>query len=166
MKIAIPGVLILIGVVGLIAMGISQGAIPEVNVESLQNGDYDGQQVRLLGVIHKIETDTRPMRFEIRGMQDPSVVVMAQVDDQRPDLFKVDTDVAVIGAYNADTKSFKGTKIFTKCPSKYEATDQLGKGSEAARRGESYESYDSYDDPSAANSETPSSTTESNSAPE
>ena len=96
MKIAIPGVLILIGVVGLIAMGISQGAIPEVNVESLQNGDYDGQQVRLLGVIHKIETDTRPMRFEIRGMQDPSVVVMAQVDDQRPDLFKVDTDVAVI----------------------------------------------------------------------
>ena len=61
MKIAIPGVLILIGVVGLIAMGISQGAIPEVDVESLQSGDYDGQQVRLLGVIHKIETDTRPM---------------------------------------------------------------------------------------------------------
>lgn len=160
MKIAIPGVLILIGVVGLIAMGVSQGAIPEVHVENLKGGEFNGKQVRLLGVINKIETDTRPMRFEIRGMNDPSVVVLAQVDDQRPDLFKVDTDVAVVGSYNADTQAFSGTKIFTKCPSKYEATDQLGQD---AAKGDS---YGSYGDSSAADSESTTPAPEKASAPE
>ena len=135
MKIAIPGVLILVGMIGLITMGVLQGAIPEIGVTQLSSGEFGGQTVRLLGVIDEIETDVRPMRFTIRDMADKEMTVVATVDDHRPDIFKVDTDVAVIGVYDVKTQAFEGTKIFTKCPSKYEATDTMGEGSEAARSG-------------------------------
>ncbi len=126
MKIAIPGLLILIGLVGLVTMGILQGAIPEVGVQSLRMGDYEGKIVRLQGVIHAIDSDVRPMRFTIRDIEDPSVRIIASVDDHRPDIFKVDTDVAVIGVFVGKTELFEGTKIFTKCPSKYEESGVMG----------------------------------------
>lgn len=135
MKIVIPGLLILVGMVGLISMGISQGAIPEIGVAELMDGEFVGQKVRLQGVIDVIENDVRPMRFHVRDMVDREITVMAEVDDTRPDLFKIDTDVAVIGVFDGATNTFVGTKIFTKCPSKYEASDPLGLGSEAARSG-------------------------------
>ncbi len=138
MKIAIPGVLILVGVIGLITMGVLQGAIPEIGVDALSSGAFDGETVRLQGVIHAIETDVRPMRFTVRDLENREMTIVATVDDHRPDIFKVDTDVAVIGVFDAKTQVFEGTKIFTKCPSKYEATDSMGMGSEAARGGASY----------------------------
>ena len=143
MKIAIPGLLILVGMVGLITMGIVQGAIPEIGVSALKEGEFTGREVRLQGVIHAIETDIRPMRFTIRDMQDPEVFVTAVVDDQRPDIFKIDTDVAVIGVLDGPSNTFQGTKVFTKCPSKYEAADPSSMGSAAARSGESAARYES-----------------------
>jgi cytochrome c-type biogenesis protein CcmE len=125
-KIAVPGLLILAGMVGLIAMGILSGAIPEVGVQQLSSPEFSGAEVRLLGVIHAIESDIRPMRFTIRDMKDPSSQVIVEVDDHRPDIFKVDTDVAVVGRYDSGTRVFAGTKLFTKCPSKYEATGGSG----------------------------------------
>lgn len=125
-KIAVPGLLILVGMVGLIAMGILQGAIPEVGVQQISSPEYAGAEVRLLGVIHAIESDIRPMRFTIRDMKDPASHVVVEVDDHRPDIFKVDTDVAVVGRYDAGSGVFAGTKLFTKCPSKYEATGGSG----------------------------------------
>lgn len=132
MKIAIPAVLILAGVVGLITMGILQGAIPEVGVAALQEDPtYHGTSVRLLGVITEIEGEGRPIRFTVRDMGNPDASVPVVVDGIRPDLFKVDADVAVIGVYDRESGRFEGTKIFTKCPSKYEATDETGAGGSA-----------------------------------
>ena len=125
-KIAVPGLLILAGMIGLIAMGILEGAIPEVGVRQLSSPEFAGAEVRLLGVIHQIESDIRPMRFTIRDMKDPQAQVIVEVDDHRPDIFKVDTDVAVVGRYDGEHRVFAGTKLFTKCPSKYEATGASG----------------------------------------
>jgi cytochrome c-type biogenesis protein CcmE len=147
MKVAVPGLLILIGMVSLIWMGIVQGAIPEVGVQGLQTGQFAGRQVRLQGVIEAIETDVRPMRFTIRDLQDPEVRYPVIVDDHRPDIFKPDTDVAVIGILDPETGVFEGTKIFTKCPSKYEASDPGSMGSVAARSGESVPPEDPPIDP-------------------
>lgn len=126
MKLAVPGALILIGMIGLLAMGILEGAIPEVGVAELSAPENQEIEVRLIGVIQAIERDIRPMRFTVRDMKDPAALVQVEVDDHRPDIFKVDTDVAVVGRYHSASRTFSGTKIFTKCPSKYEASDAKG----------------------------------------
>ena len=122
MKLLVPFVLIAGGLIALVTMGIVQGGIPEIQVHELLSGDYSGRKVKVHGKIARIEKETRPLVFEVCDKLDASKVIRVEVDDVRPDLFKVGNDVAVEGAL--DGPLFNGTKIYTKCPSKYEASKE------------------------------------------
>ena len=59
MKVVIPFLLILAGLVGLIAMGVTQGGIPELQVGDLSSGEFDGKVVKVHGLLEKIQSDNR-----------------------------------------------------------------------------------------------------------
>lgn len=157
MKLWIPVVLILSGVGVLMAVSISQLGMPELQVREVlaaaspeQRAEIEGKRIKLHGKIKKIHSETRPLRFDIHDKTDPDLVVTATIDSVRPDLFKVDNDVAVEGIFNPDTGALEGDKIYTKCPSKYVASEELG-----ASDGEQGSSYGSYEKPAAQSEETP-----------
>ncbi|MEE8142402.1 MAG: cytochrome c maturation protein CcmE [Planctomycetota bacterium] len=126
MNIWAPALVIFLAVVGLITLGIVYGGIPELQVEQVLAGDYSGQEVKVKGIIMSIESEFRPLRFAIRSFNEPDAVMHVEIDDVRPDLYKVDTDVAVVGIFDTQKILLQGDKIYTKCPSKYEASEELG----------------------------------------
>jgi cytochrome c-type biogenesis protein CcmE len=129
MKVVIPFLLILVGLVGLIAMGVTQGGIPELQVSELQAGEFDGKTVKVHGFLESIESATRPLRFTVRDKVDPEIVIAVTCNKTKPDTFQKEYDVAVEGIWDATTKSFEAEHIYTKCPSKYEAEAKEGMGS-------------------------------------
>ena len=130
MRILVPALLLGLGVVALITMGVLQGGIPEMQVHQVFAGQNPGKKLKVHGKIGRIDSEVRPLTFLIRDKDDTLAgEFMVEVDDVRPDLFKVDNDVAVEGYYDPATRTLKGTKIYTKCPSKYEAAEATGQGS-------------------------------------
>lgn len=128
MKIWIPATLIFAGLAGLVTMGILQGGIPELPVRTLmaQTDEYADREIKLQGVLKAIHKDTRPLVFDICDRENADLVVSVEVDDLRPDQFKVTNDIAVLGVYDSKAGKMHGTKIYTKCPSKYEASEEGG----------------------------------------
>ncbi len=133
MKVVIPFLLILSGLIGLIAMGVMQGGIPELQVSELTSGEFDGRVVKVHGFLKTIESNTRPLRFTVRDKLDPEIVIAVTCDKTKPDTFQEEYDVAVEGVWNAETASFEAEHIYTKCPSKYEAEAKEGLGAPPAR---------------------------------
>jgi cytochrome c-type biogenesis protein CcmE len=133
-KLAVPVVLILLGVATLLALSISAGGIPEIQARELASGAFDGREVKVHGLLHAIQSDQRPLRFQVRDKDDPTAVIDVVADETRPDTFQVTYDVAVQGRWHADRRSFEAEKVFTKCPSKYEEVGGAGIGSEEAYR--------------------------------
>jgi cytochrome c-type biogenesis protein CcmE len=125
-KIAIPALLLLVGLVGLITMGVIQGAIPELQVHELLADRSRGPEVKVHGIIERIDKGTRPLDFMIRDKAQEGVNVRVLADQSMPDTFQVDYDIAVQGRFDAAAGAFRADKIFTKCPSKYEADEKLG----------------------------------------
>ena len=127
MKIWIPALLIILGLGGLITMGIIKGGIPEMPVRDLLANaeEYQEGKIKISGVLKKIHQNTRPLKFDVCDREDKSLVVQVEVDDVRPDVFEEGKDIAVIGIFQSSDRSMVGTKIFTKCPSKYEASENL-----------------------------------------
>ena len=130
-KLALPVVLILLGVVTLLALSISAGGIPEIQARELRTGAYDGREVKVHGLLHAIQSDQRPLRFQVRYKNDAGAVIDVLADETRPDTFQVSYDVAVQGRWNAAERRFEADKVFTKCPSKYEEAEKAGVGSAA-----------------------------------
>ena len=130
MKIVIPAILIFGGLGALITVGVMRGGIPDVHVRELlgKQQSYTDQTIKLHGKIKKIHKSTRPLEFEMCDKEYPEQVVMAVVDSTCPDVFKETNDVAVEGQYDPATGKIMGNKIYTKCPSKYEGSDQLKEG--------------------------------------
>ena len=128
MKVVVPFLLILAGLVGLIAMGVTQGGIPELQVSELRAGEFDGRVVKVHGFLKSIESTTRPLRFTVRDKVDPTIVISVTCDKTKPDTFQEEYDVAVEGVWDAKTASFEAEHIYTKCPSKYEAEAKEGLG--------------------------------------
>jgi len=127
MRVILPGLVIFGALTTLVIMGIIQGGIPELHVrEVLAATDLSGE-IKVQGVIHKIHSDDRPLRFDIEDKEVPGSIISVEVDDTRPDLFKVGNDVAVVGRYDTNTGQVLGDKIFTQCPSRYEGTDEYEK---------------------------------------
>ena len=126
MKIWVPATLIFSGLAGLITMGILQGGIPELPVRQLmaETEVYGDREIKLQGVLKAIHKETRPLRFDICDREQADLVISVEVDDLRPDQFKVTNDIAVLGVYDPREKQMHGTKIYTKCPSKYEASEE------------------------------------------
>ena len=127
MRLWIPITAIFSGLVLLLVTSLSALGIPEVPVRDLLTAEHDGQEIKLQGVLKAIHKETRPIRFDVCDREDDSLVVQIEVDDVRPDVFEVGKDVAVIGIFSAESRTMAGTKIFTKCPSKYEESEKLQK---------------------------------------
>jgi cytochrome c-type biogenesis protein CcmE len=129
MKVVIPFVLIFAGLAALIAMGVSQGGIPELQVEQVVAGEYPDREVKVHGFLESIQSSERPLRFKVRAKETDGLVIDVISDRTKPDTFQEDYDVAVQGHWDADKKHFVAEQIFTKCPSKYEAEAKEGIGS-------------------------------------
>ncbi len=131
MNTVIPGLLIACALGGLLFMAAREGAIPELQVRDLLAQAEAGTlkpgqgQVKVHGIISAIEQDHRPLIFSIRDKQNADQVITVEIDSARPDIFDLDKEVAVIVDY-AGASRLKGDKIFTKCPSKYEAAGEAG----------------------------------------
>ncbi|MGE3166054.1 MAG: cytochrome c maturation protein CcmE [Planctomycetota bacterium] len=128
MKIWIPASAIAVAMAALVSVSVAQMAIPELQVHQVLAGERPGVPIKLHGRIKAIHSEFDPLQFEICDKEDASLVVMAQIDATRPDLFKVDNDVAVEGVFDPKTGKIVGDKIYTKCPSKYVASEEMGQG--------------------------------------
>lgn len=133
-KLLVPVVLLLLGVVTLISISISEGGVPELQVKDLASGRYDGRDVKVHGLLHEIQSGVRPLRFRLADKTDPTALIDVWADETRPDTFQVSYDVAVEGHWDKAERRFVAERVFTKCPSKYEAVEKEGIGSEAAYR--------------------------------
>lgn len=125
MRIAIPILTLLGALAALITVGIRELGIPEVHVRQLLAGGYAGMPVKIQGRIASIASEARPVRFEICDKENAQVVVPVIVDAVRPDIFQVGNDVAVEGVYDPSAGLVSGTRIHTKCPSKYKASESV-----------------------------------------
>lgn len=126
MRIWVPVMVIVLGITTLVVLGIYHGAIPELQVHQVLAGAEPGRKIKMHGKIAAIHQDFRPLRFTVRDKDDSKavLVVSVTVDDTRPDIFKVENDVAVEGVFDPRTGTLAGTRIYTKCPSKYEASPE------------------------------------------
>ncbi|MFQ5653926.1 MAG: cytochrome c maturation protein CcmE [Planctomycetota bacterium] len=139
MRIWIPALVIVLALSGLITMGILEGGIPEVQVRELLPEDSPRTQVKVQGIIKRIDKETRPLRFQIHDREDENIVIDVVVDDTRPDVFKEGNDVAVVGIFDGKGGVLQGEKIYTKCPSKYEASQEADPASPGEPRAEATE---------------------------
>lgn len=127
-KLAIPLVLILGGLAALLALGVIEGGIPEIQARELANGGYRDQVVKVHGILQAIDSGERPLRFIIADKDQPTALVPVYADKTRPDTFQVTYDVSVEGRWDEERGAFVARQIFTKCPSKYEAEAKQGIG--------------------------------------
>jgi len=126
----IPLVLIAAGLVGLLAVGVLEGGVPEIQARELAGAQYRDQFVKVHGLLDSIESNERPLRFTIRDKERPDVKFEVIANKSRPDTFQENYDVSVEGRWDAATGRFEADKILTKCPSKYEAEAKDGIGSQ------------------------------------
>ncbi len=131
-KVVVPFVLIFAGLAGLIAMGVSQGGIPEVQVQEVVDGVFSDREVKVHGFLASVESEQRPLRFHVRDKEDDGVTIDVIADVPKPDTFQADFDVAVQGRWDPAENRFVAEHIFTKCPSKYEAEAKEGLGAPPA----------------------------------
>lgn len=123
MKTLIPAIVIVLAVGALIAAGVVFGAIPELQVRDvLAQPPEAKQKIKVHGILHSIEQGTRPLKFTIRDKENAGQLMQVVADELRPDIFEVGKDVAVEGFFDNRAVLMNGTKIYTKCPSKYEAS--------------------------------------------
>lgn len=128
-KLAVPLTLIVVGFGALLTLGLLEGGMPEIQARELGRAEYAGQTVRMHGILHRIESGDRPLRFLIRDKEQPDVLVPVYADKTRPDTFQESYDIAVDGAWDETRQYFVARSIMTKCPSKYEAEAKQGIGS-------------------------------------
>jgi len=128
MKVLIPFALIFAGLGGLIAMGVAQGGIPELQVSQVLHGEYADREVKVHGFLAEISSSERPLRFTVRDKENEDLAIHVVCNKTKPDTFQEDFDVAVQGRWNAAGNEFVAEQIFTKCPSKYEAEAKEGIG--------------------------------------
>ncbi|MBI4577563.1 MAG: cytochrome c maturation protein CcmE [Planctomycetes bacterium] len=135
MRIVVPGLLILAGLVGLVTLGILEGGIPELQVHEALEGVHPGRPVKVHGLIGEIASDRRPLRFTVLDKKDPESRMDVVADRTRPDTFQETYDVAVLGTWDPQARVFRADQVYTKCPSKYEAEDKRQTGASAGDRG-------------------------------
>lgn len=128
-KLLLPITAIGAGLTVLIAMGVMEGGIPEIQARELASGAYRDRTVKVHGLLEKIEAGDRPLRFTVRDKDIADATFAVVADKTRPDTFSEGYDVSVEGEWDAGRNAFVADRIFTKCPSKYEDEAKEGIGS-------------------------------------
>ena len=125
MKVWLPAVVIVLAVGTLITAGVIYGGIPEMQVaEVLAAPPLAKQKIKVHGVLHSIQQEVEGLRFIIRDREVAGVLLPIVADEIRPEIFDIGKDIAVEGYYNPTERRLDGTKIYTKCPSKYEESKE------------------------------------------
>ena len=137
-KLVVPVVLMVGGMATLMGVAISEGGVPEVKVAAVYAPDgslaWGERELKVHGLLAGIESAQRPLRFTLKDEDHPERVMTVVADLNRPDTFQVDYDVSVVGHCDVVAGVFRANKIFTKCPSKYEADEKAGIGSRTAKK--------------------------------
>lgn len=139
MKFFVVGSIFLVAVGVLIGVSVSAGSIPVVTLAELQGptAEFQGRRVQLNGKVAAIDRERLyPLRFAVsqKGHAGEPLKVVSKLSP--PENFKIDTNVMLQGTYDRGTQTFEATTIMTKCPSRYEATEEAKKADEQRASGE------------------------------
>jgi len=127
MKIFVVAFVFAVAIGTLIWVGVASAGTPVLKVSDLLNGNYDqqhaGKRVQIdNGNIVAIES-RQPMRFDIASKDSPDMVVHVVCERSAPDNFKVDVHASCTGTFDSASRTFTAAKVATKCPTKYEPTE-------------------------------------------
>ncbi len=131
-KLVVPVALIVAGLGTLMTVAIVQGGIPELQAGDLASKDWGDRELKVHGLLASVESGQRPLRFTLKDKADATKLLTVVADVNKPDTFQLEYDVAVQGRYDSAAAVFHADKVFTKCPSKYEADEKAGIGSKKA----------------------------------
>ncbi len=127
MKIWLPALVIVASVGTLITAGVIYGHIPEMQVhEVIEDPPLAEQKIKVHGILHSVQQvdPGLDLEFILRDKKSPGLLLSIVTDEIRPEIFEVGKDVAVEGYFNPEKRRLDGTKIYTKCPSKYEESKE------------------------------------------
>ena len=110
----------------LVWVGIVEASIPVLKLSQLRSAEYEGGTIRLdEGQVAQIDS-LAPLRFTIATKNDPSSTLQVESDAPPPENLKVGIDVGLLGEYNREKQSFRASKVSTRCPSRYQASEDAG----------------------------------------
>lgn len=125
--------LVFLGALGVfIWMGIVEGSVPVLGIQSLKSEGFTGECRIDDGVVHSIERMASPLVFTIRSEKDPRLLLAVESNRIPPDNFSQGKKVSVKGSYDPPTQKFIADQVTTACPSKYEASKEGQKAGPAA----------------------------------
>ncbi len=131
MKVFVISVVLVGALSAIVFLGVLEGSIPDYDrlsdfVASGYTGGEGQGNVKIVGKIASIES-LMPLEFTIHDIENPTVSVRVQTDEAPPQNFKAGNDVGLRGSrYDPETRTFHAYHITTKCPTKYEASEQAG----------------------------------------
>ncbi len=116
--------LIILAVGYLIISTTSQTLVYYYSVEEVQSqlSSLQSRGIRISGKAAGIETQGRECRFRVVGERESLAVVYQGL---LPDTFKEGSEIVIEGRWDPARQHFEATTILAKCPSKYEAADDL-----------------------------------------
>ena len=130
--------LVFVSAVGtLIILGVSS-SMPVLKVPELlaHASKHPGQAVQLDGCKIVAIESRYPLRFEVAADGDSTRPIPVVSERSPPENFDVGKSVMLQGVYDLEQRNFDASTIITKCPSRYEATEQAKKAEREAKAAE------------------------------
>ena len=129
MRLFLVASIFLVAVGVLVGVGVVASSIPVLKLGELRGAGarYEGRAVQLdRGKVVSIDR-LFPLRFRVAEEGDSTAPLVVVSKLSPPENFKVGTDVMIQGTYDLDSREFSASTIMTKCPSRYEATEEFKK---------------------------------------
>lgn len=102
-------------------------AIPVVSVAEVQRPELQGQEVEVKeGQVRSI-LSYAPLRFTVGPRSGAGTTILVETPRPVPENFKLGIDVGLRGVYDLEKQIFAARVVTTKCPSKYEASEDAKK---------------------------------------
>jgi hypothetical protein len=126
MKFFVVG-LVFLGALGtIVAIGLMEASIPVLKLGQLLGGEYHGGSVHVNeSKVLSIES-LAPLRFTVTERENSERQMVVESRGMPPDNFAIGRDVGLQGRFDPETRVFHAYRITTQCPSRYEASKEVG----------------------------------------
>ncbi len=114
--------------VGVLIWQAFSSMVPVLTVNQVLSEEYTGGMVQVDGgKIIAIE-GLAPLKFTVGIPSDEASRITVVSTQPVPENFKVDLDVSIRGEFDQAAGVFHATRVTTKCPSRYEASEAVYEG--------------------------------------
>lgn len=124
MKALIVAVLFLGAAAALVGVAMSS-SVPVLEIHTLRSA-YAGGRVQVDGGKIVEVQGYEPLRFRVAPEGNPEAAIDVVSSSTAPENFKPGIDVSLRGDYDPEKNLLTAYRISTKCPSKYEASKEVG----------------------------------------